>query len=209
MTLRVPPGRSGRSWLLRRLDIAHVGADVLEEKRRMLLQRRLQLEQEAENERAEWLQLAGTAAELGRRALVLSGARRLRLTTFYSRGPAEVVVASRNLLGVVVPDHVDLRLPEPVDLAPLGASMPLVLAADAHGCALASGAACARAEQALRLVDAELARTARRLRALEKRWIPLHERALARLELSLEEAEREDAARRRQGRELNRLRVPG
>ena len=174
----------------------------------MLLRRRLQLEREAEKERSEWRQLADTAAELGQRALVLSGARRLRLTTFYRHGPAEVVVTSRNVLGVVVPDRVDLRLPEPVDLAPLGASMPLVLAEDAHRRALAAAAACARAEQALRLVDAELARTARRLRALEKRWIPLHERALARLALSLEEAEREDAARRRRGR-ANRSLGPG
>jgi len=40
MPLRVPPGRTGRPWLLHRLAVARSGADVLEEKRRTLLRRR-------------------------------------------------------------------------------------------------------------------------------------------------------------------------
>ena len=36
MTLRLPPGRAGRIWLLRRLAVAAAGREVLEQKRRVL-----------------------------------------------------------------------------------------------------------------------------------------------------------------------------
>jgi vacuolar-type H+-ATPase subunit D/Vma8 len=38
-------------------------------------------------------------------------------------------------------------------------------------------------------------RRARRLRAIEQRWIPEHEQALARLELTLDELEHEESGR--------------
>ena len=195
MPLRVPPGRTGRRWLLHRLEVARAGADVLEEKRRVLLRRRRQLEREVEQARADWERLARTAAELGRRALVLSGARRLRLAAFYGGGRTDARVRWRNLLGVVVPEDVELTFGDPVELAPFGASLPLTLAAGAHRQALAAAARYARAAEAHRRVDDELSNTSRRLRALEQRWIPRHEEALARLELALDEAEREDAGR--------------
>lgn len=161
----------------------------------MLLRRRLDLEREVEEAREEWLRAAGAAADLGRRGLVLSGARRFRLAAFYAGGRAEVAVTWANLLGVVVPERAEVRSGEPADLVPLGASLPLALAADGYRQALAAAARYARAAEAHRRVSDELAATARRLRALEQRWIPLHEAALARLDLVLDEAEREDAAR--------------
>ena len=55
----------------------------------------------------------------------------------------------------------------------------------------------AAAEEAVRRVDAEIAVTRRRMRALEKRWLPWLHGALAALELSLEQAEQEDGMRLR------------
>jgi vacuolar-type H+-ATPase subunit D/Vma8 len=46
-------------------------------------------------------------------------------------------------------------------------------------------------------VTIELAETTRRERAIERRWIPEHEAALHRLELALDEREREEVARAR------------
>jgi V/A-type H+-transporting ATPase subunit D len=61
--------------------------------------------------------------------------------------------------------------------------------------ALEAAARHAAAACALRQVRTELRATIRRLRAVERRWIPEYETALAALELSLDEAEREQGAR--------------
>lgn len=195
MALRVPPGRTGRPWLLHRLEVARAGADVLEEKRRVLLRRREQLALEVAEARREWERLAGEAGELHQRALVLSGARRFRVAVFYGGGRADVRVQWRNLLGVSLPDAAEVSFTEPIDLVPFGATLPLVLAAGAHRRALTAAAQYARVREAHRRVSEEAKRTARRLRAIEQRWIPRHEQALARLELTLDELEREDSGR--------------
>ena len=202
MPLRVPPGRTGRPWLLHRLEVARAGADVLEEKRRALLRRRDRLALEVAEAEREWERLARDALALHRQALVLSGARRLRLAAFYGGGRADVRVRYRNLLGVTLPDPAEIDFTEPVDLVPLGASLPLALAAGAHRQALEAAARYASVREAHRRVSEEARSTARRLRAIEQRWIPRHEEALARLELMLDELEREDAGRVRwfQGR---------
>ena len=202
MPLRVPPGRTGRPWLLHRLAVARAGADVLEEKRRTLLRRRDELALEAAEARLEWDRLAREAASSHQRALVLSGARRLRLAAFYGGGQAAVSVRHRHLLGVTVPDGAEVDFTEPVDLVPLGVTLPLALAAGVHRQALEEAARYACVREAHRRVSEESRSTARRLRAIEQRWIPRHEEALARLELTLDELEREDSGRVRwfQGR---------
>ncbi|HKI92287.1 MAG TPA: V-type ATP synthase subunit D [Gaiellaceae bacterium] len=205
MPLRVPPGRTGRPWLLHRLEVARAGADVLEEKRRALLRRRDRLAPEVVKAEREWERLAREAVASHQEALVLSGARRLRLAAFYGGGRADVRVRYRNLLGVTLPDPAEIDFSEPVDLVPLGVSLPLALAAGAHRQALEAAARYASVREAHRRVSEETRSTARRLRAIEQRWIPRHEEALARLELMLDELEREDSGRVRwfQGRSAN------
>ena len=46
-------------------------------------------------------------------------------------------------------------------------------------------------------METEVAVTRRRMRALDKRWLPWLEQSLAALELSLEQAEQEEGARLR------------
>jgi V/A-type H+-transporting ATPase subunit D len=48
---------------------------------------------------------------------------------------------------------------------------------------------------ALQRIDAELRAASLRRNAVQHRWIPAHEEALAALELTLEELEREDGVR--------------
>ena len=70
-----------------------------------------------------------------------------------------------------------------------------MIAAHAWCQATRAAARYAVAERADAELSAELARATRRLRALQKRWIPQHEAALAQLDLALDENQREQAAR--------------
>jgi V/A-type H+-transporting ATPase subunit D len=174
MRLRKPPGRAGRPWLTQRLAVARRGADVLEQKRRGLL-------------RDAWL----------RRALLIGGQRSFELAVFYVPEPANVRLEWRRPLGLTYASDADVRLPPTPDLVAPGGTAALPVAAGAFGRAVEAGARFAATRSALDRLDAELAATARRLRALERRWIPAYEQALAALALELDENEREDALRGR------------
>jgi V/A-type H+-transporting ATPase subunit D len=193
--MRIPPGRAGRLWLLRRLDVARRGADVLDQKRQTLLRERGRLAERLAETATEWERRAAAAAEWNTRALTIAGPRRLLLSAFHRRGRAEASVEWRNTLGVVVPATATVQLGASPDFVALGGGSTVALAAQAHERALAAAAAHAAARMAHDAIAAELATTTRRLRAIERRWIPQHEAELARLELRLEELELEDVAR--------------
>ena len=106
--------------------------------------------------------------------------------------PADVRVQWRTLLGVACPFDVEVVPPA---TAPPVAGAALLSARRAHGEALAAAARVAVCEGALRRIDAELRATSLRRNAVQHRWIPAHEEALAALELTLEEVEREDGVR--------------
>ena len=54
MPLHVPPGRTGRLWLRERLAVAERAADVLEQKRRVLMSESIRLRSVAEETRGTW-----------------------------------------------------------------------------------------------------------------------------------------------------------
>lgn len=184
-------------WIMRRLEVARSGADVLEEKRRALLREQAQVEAAVRRAREEWERAAREAARWLDRASVLSSARRLRLARPLGQASATVLVPWRNALGVVVPEEPKLVLPAVSGLAGVGGSASLLVAVDAHGRALEAAARYGALSCAHDRITAELAATTRRLRAIERRWIPRHEEALRLLELALDEGEREDGARAR------------
>jgi V/A-type H+-transporting ATPase subunit D len=112
------------------------------------------------------------------------------------------------------PDLVDLTLVEatsmglryPVDVELTGAASEppgppdnaaIPEAAIAFRAALLAGARAAAAAEAVRRLDAEVLLTRRRLRALDKRWLPWLEQSLHTLELSLAQAEQDDGVRLR------------
>lgn len=196
MALRTPPGRAGRTWLARRLEVAERGVEVLEEKRRVLLRERSRLRPLLEAAAVEWRAAATTADEWLARATVLSGAERLRLARLDAE-PASISVRWRNALGVELPHDPRLVLARSPDPTRTGGSAALALAEEHHRDALTVAARHAALRCAHARVSAELERTVRRQRAIERRWIPLHVDALAALELALDEAEREDTARAR------------
>ncbi len=195
--MRVPPGRAGRLWLLRRLEVARRGTEVLEQKRQTLLRERLRAEEALADATAAWDELARDAAGWNDRALTLAGARRLRLAAQHRAGAAAAVVSWRNLLGTTVPEEVRVEAGEASTPASVGGGPAVALSAEAHRRALVAAASFAAARAAHEAIEEELAATTRRLRAIERRWIPDHEAALRRLEITLAEHELEDVARSR------------
>ena len=192
-----PPGRAGRIWLERRLEVARRGADVLDQKRQTLLREQQALASRLEAARAAWEGRAREAQAWNDRALALAGARRLRLAALHDRGRARVQVEWRKALGTSFPADAVVSPPPATDLVALGGGAGVALAARAHAEALAAAAAYAALRAAHEAITTELVATTRRLRAIERRWVPEHEAALHRLELVLEARELEDAVRAR------------
>ena len=197
MRLRTPPGRAGRQWLARRLAVADRGARVLDDKRRALLRERARFAVLVEETRSMWEKAVAEAETWQRRALLISGQRSLELARFYVGEPAQVRFAWQRSMGATYPSDVEVQVPPTPDLVAPGGSSALPYASSAYGRAVEAGARYGAARLALERIEAELATTTRRLRALERRWIPAHEQALAALTLALDEGEREDAVRAR------------
>ena len=195
MPLRIPPGRAGRTWLIGRLDTARRGADLLDRKRQALLREQARARAEADAARLAWEESLAQAELWTARAVMLDGPGRLELLARHVTTRATVALAWSNLMGAQLPALREIAVAPLPPMSALAASTAAVLAANAW-CQAARDAA--RHAVALRTdaeVSAELARASRRLRALQKRWIPQHEAALAQLDLALDEAQREQAAR--------------
>jgi V/A-type H+-transporting ATPase subunit D len=170
---------------------------VLDDKRRGLLRERTRFAAIVDEARDAWEQTVREAEVWLRRAVLISGQRSFELASFHVPEQADVRLAWRRSLGVTYPSDAEVRLPPTPDLVAPGGSAALPAASAAYGRAVEAGARFAAARSALERIDAEIASTTRRLRALERRWIPAHEEALARRTLELDETEREDALRGR------------
>lgn len=195
MPLRAPPGRAGRIWLVRRLETARRGAELLDRKRHALLREQARVRQEAADARQGWEDAAALLTLWSARAAMLDGAGRLELLARHVEQPASLRLAWSNLMGARIPSIERITVPDPPPLSALGGSSAAVLLARAACEATRAAARHAAAERAQAEISAELARAARRLRALQDRWIPQHEQALAKLDLALDESQREQAAR--------------
>lgn len=190
----IPPGRAGRMWLRGRLATAERGRDQLDRKLRILiperqrLQTRLRLRQEA------WSAAYDEAQTWLLRAALLGGQDAIRAAT--PSRPADVEVTWASAMGLSYPEDAVVRDPAEDDEAtPDNAA--IVPATTACRAALLAGARAAAAQEAVARLESEIAVTRRRMRALDKRWLPWLREALARLELALEQTEQEDGMRLR------------
>ena len=139
MNVRHPPGRGGRLWLARRIEVATTGADLLDKKRRALVQEERRLRVLARQTASAWADAAREAETWVNRAAVMAGEEKLAMLAVAHR-PAEVTIRWRS-------------------------------------------------------ITTEVSITSRRQRALERRWLPALEGAVARLSDALDELEREEATR--------------
>lgn len=195
MKVRHPPGRAGRPWLQHRLELARRGAELLDEKFRALTRERQRLEPLVVDARSEWHRRAQEAGRWLTRALVLGGERQLSIVRPPAAAPADVEVHWRTILGVRLPTDARISTRPDPELSARGANAALLVAADAHRRALEAATRLAVLDGALHRVADELRATALRRNAVQRRWIPAHEAALATLEVTLEELEREDGIR--------------
>ena len=187
----VPPGRAGRLWLTRRLQLARRGADLLDRKLR-ILQAELGPVREAQaRTAAEWDRCCADAEQWLLRASMLGGERAVRLGA--DGQLATVTVPYSVTMGVRHPASPVCDIPVPVTWD----GLVLTRTRQAHAAALAAAVQHAAAAETLRLLEAEALATRYRLRAIENRWIPRLEQALADVTLALEEQELADAARLR------------
>jgi V/A-type H+/Na+-transporting ATPase subunit D len=182
-------------WLVRRLQTARRGAELLDRKRQALLREQARIRREAEDARGAWEQAAADAALWSTRAAMLDGADRLALLARHVEGRASLGLSWSNVMGARLPSAQQVLLPDPPPLSALGGSSAAVSLARACAQATRAAVRCAAAERAEAELSAELRRSSRRLRALQQRLIPQHEQALARLDLALDESQREQAAR--------------
>jgi V/A-type H+/Na+-transporting ATPase subunit D len=192
MKVRHPAGRAGRPWLAHRLEVARRGAELLADKQRALMREHARLEPLLAQARSDWELRAREAERWLARAAMLGGERQL---DFLPSALAQLTVSWRTILGVRCPADPQLELPSERELVPAGASAAVYGAATAHRRALKAAVRVGVAERALERIQTDLRATTLRRVAIERRWIPAHERALAALELGLDEVEREDSAR--------------
>jgi V/A-type H+-transporting ATPase subunit D len=101
-------------------------------------------------------------------------------------------------MGVRYPADATCAPPDPsLSGGEVDSNTAVLHARTAYQAALQAAVRHATALAAVRAVQAELATTRHRLRALDQRWIPQLREALGHLELTLEEQEREDDIIRR------------
>ena len=193
MRLRHPPGRSGRLWLEHRVEVATRGADLLDKKRRALVQEHRRLRVLARETEAEWNRMAREAELWLNRAAVLAGEEKVAMLAA-RHPPAQVTVRWRSSMGVVFASEANVDLgPRRGDASGGSAAADLAVAASRDAVEAAVKDAVARS--ALKRISSELALTARRQRALERRWLPALTAARVRLNGALDELEREEATR--------------
>jgi V/A-type H+-transporting ATPase subunit D len=190
-----PSGRAGRVWLDRRRGVADRGAGLLETKLRILAAEEQRFDLLVERTEQEWESAVAEADRWLSRARLLSGRRGLRLAR--APEPAQVGVAWEATMGVHYPASTTVHVPEGSPEDPTPNCSALALAARAYRQALAAGCEYAAATAARDAIRAETSATRRRLRALEKRWLPGLDAAAQALAESLEEDEREDGVRMR------------
>lgn len=192
---RVPPGRGGRLRLQHSLGTALRGADLLERKLRLLLDRERALRRTAEEAGRAWRDSLAEAETWCVRGLLLGGERAL-----FDAAPADragVDVEWTALMGVSYPSSVSWTAPvrSPAERTP--GNTALTHAETAYRAAVRAAAEHSAARTAAELIAAEAERTRQRVRALRRHWIPQLAHELAAVELALEEAEHEETVRRR------------
>ena len=186
-------------WLSRRLDTARRGRDQLDRKLRILVSDQQRMRTLADQARAEWRTACGEADTWLLRTALLGGQDAVRGAA--APRLLEVDVTWVSELGMTYPAAVELAS-EPAEVLVDG-NAALAPTVAAFRTAIVAGSRSAAADEAVRRLEREAQLTKRRLRALEKRWLPWLETALRERQLFLDQAEQEDGvrARRALGRE--------
>ncbi len=192
MTSRTTNSRAARLRLIGRLELARHAAELLHGKEQALQRERLRLEGHAERAHRQWVESCELAATWLQRSRCLGASDELAALVGRGPAPAAVTIEWQTSMGITYPDNVECR---PADQPGLASTAALQPAIDAHHRALEFAATHAATTAALNRLDAELATTRRRRRAIADRLLPTLEADLDDLELHLDEQDREEALR--------------
>jgi vacuolar-type H+-ATPase subunit D/Vma8 len=187
-----PPGRARRLWLVNRLAWARRSLELLDRKRHILLGEHDRLEARRDQIAKEWAEACTKARRDGLRAAALGGASDVALAAAPVTGRAIVEMAWAYTAGV---RHPVIARCDPPELPPEYAATvnsAVAPAAASYRQAVIAAAAHAAADASFRIIQAELAATERRHRAIERYRIPDLENELRVLLLRLDELEREE-----------------
>jgi vacuolar-type H+-ATPase subunit D/Vma8 len=183
--------RADRLRLLDRIALARRAGELLRSKEEALERESERLEGHLTRARAEWERLARDAAGHLVRARVLGGGG--EVAALGEVAPTATVTPHwQASMGIVYPGEVTC-VPGPMPA--LTSTAALRPAAAAYREALVAAATVAAADEAGRRLDAELAQTRRRRRAVEERLLPDLLDRRHRLDLRLDELDREEAQR--------------
>ncbi|MGW7381761.1 V-type ATP synthase subunit D [Streptomyces sp. NPDC054794] len=191
----VPAGRAGRLRLRRNLATAVRGADLLERKLRLLLDRERAQRRAAEEAGSAWRAKLADAGTWLVRGVLLGGEQALAQAVPGDRARVDVEWAA--LMGVRHPAAVAWTAPVRSPAEPTPPNTALAHAETAYRAAVRAAAEYAAHQTAAELLAAEAERTRQRVRTLRRHWIPRLQHELTAVELALEEAEHEEAVRRR------------
>jgi V/A-type H+-transporting ATPase subunit D len=180
-------------WLRGRLATAERGRDQLDRKLRILIPEHQRLLTRRDRREEAWSEAWQEAQTWLLRAVVLGGEDAIRGAT--PAQPAQVEIVWTSAMGLSYPEDAAMAAPGPPE--PIPGNAAIVPATKAFQAALLAAARAAAAQEAVARLESEIAVTRRRMRALDKRWLPWLRDALATLELTLEQAEQEDGMRLR------------
>ena len=144
---------------------------------------------------AEWNSASSEADTWLLRSVLLSGERSVWLAA--TPAPAEVRILWEHSMGVRYPAEATCTVPETPPDAPPPGNAALVTARDCYRRAVQAAVRQAALETAVRVLEVQETATRCRLRAIEDRWIPRLQQALAELQFKLDEDEHNDAVRLR------------
>jgi V/A-type H+-transporting ATPase subunit D len=189
-------GRAALLSLRRRRAIATRSIEIMQRKAYALGREQRRLRQHVDETRHAWESASHDADRWYLRATMLGGAQQFELIRSLIT-PANAHIGWRSTMGLTRPAHTAVDTTAPAATASLARSSALPPAVAAYRHAVGAALDHAAASRALTLVDDELARTRRRLRALEHRWLPELDRRMHEIERVLAEQERDDMVRTR------------
>lgn len=195
----VPVGRSGLLWLRHRLEVCRHASSVLRRKLTLLAAERDRLRQRRAETVNAWTAADATARSRLERAALLDGLEAVDAAAEVP--PAVATVPWTTVMGVPCPAEPSLVAPPRPEHLPAPGGAALLQAETAYRTAATAAVRYAAADAALATVEAEMAATRRRARALDRHWIPAVEAALAARTLQLAELEAADLVRRRNASE--------
>lgn len=187
-----PGNRATRLELRSRLELARHAAELLHNKEEALRREQARLRAHASRTADRWQTALDEVAVWSKRVRALGGGGQLEALA--PAVDARIEISWQLSMGVRYPGEVRVV---PGRSGPSTATAALVPAAEAYRDAADAAAQHAASTAALRRVDDELAATRRRRRAIEQRLEPRLEEQLHRLDLALDEQDRDAALRTR------------